>query len=171
MIAVRRERKLMQYDNITPFSYFFENTKLFLKFIGAHYRKDEKMLEKIYLDTLELYQQYMDLYMDDEKKKQKLKEIIYELLDLLEMREQNEELKVKNRLVFKGMKIREKIIGNRYIELWVKGKKMWLYIFENNKNKEVILPYMIDDPYLFNTEQAYYALKEKLFAINNIRTF
>lgn len=156
----------MQFESITPFAYFYENTKLFIKFIGAHYKKDEEMLEKIYFDTLDLYQIYMDEYLDEKQKSEKLKEIIYELLDLIDMREQNEELKVKGMHLFKGLKIKEKIMGSRYIELWVKGKRLWLYIFENSKNKETILPYEVEEPYLINTEQAFYALREKLLMID-----
>ncbi len=155
---------MMQYESISPFAYFYKNTKLFVKFVGAHYKKDEEMLEKIYLDTLNLYQLYMDEYLDDHQKTEKFKEIIYELLDLLEMREQNDELKIKGIHLFKGLKIKEKIMGTRYIELWVKGKRMWLYIFENSKNKEIVLPYEVEKPYLINTEQAFYALREKLFS-------
>ncbi len=153
----------MQEDGIKPFTYFYENSKLFFKFIKAHYKKDEKMLESIYMDTLELYQQYMDAYMNKKTRMEKIKEISYELLDILSMREQSEELKIKGTF-FKGLKIKEKIIGSQYIELWVKGKKMWLYIFENNKNKEIILPYHIEEPYLIDAEQAFFALKEKVFS-------
>lgn len=151
----------MQDDSITPISYFFQNTKLFLRFVKAHYKRDEKMLEGIYLDTLELYQKYIDTYMNKSTKIEKMKEIIYELLDIISMREQNEDLKIKDIHIFKGIKIKGKIIGASYTELWVKGNKLWLYVFENNINKEVILPYNIEEPYLFDTEQTYFALKEK----------
>ncbi len=154
----------MHEDGIKPFTYFYENSKLFLKFIKAHYKKDEKMLERIYMDTLELYQQYMDTYMSKKTRMEKIKEISYELLDILSMREQSDELKIKGSSFIKGLKIKEKIIGSQYIELWVKGKKMWLYIFENSKNKEIILPYYIESPYLIDSEQAFYALKEKVFS-------
>lgn len=154
----------MQYESITPFAYFYENTKLFIKFIGAHYKKDEEMLEKIYLDTLNLYQQYIEEYLDKNQRKEKYKEIIYELLELFEMREQNEVLRIKDVPLFKGIKIKEMIMGTRYIELWVKGKKIWLYIYENRNNKEHIVPYKIEKPYLINTEQAFHILKDKLLS-------
>jgi len=161
-ICSNGRRAKMQDESITPISYFYQNTKLFLKFIKAHYKKDERMLEEIYLDTLELYQKYIDTYMTKTGRIQKLKEIIYELLDILSMREQNEDLKIKDIHLFKGIKIKEKIIGACYIELWVKGNKLWLYVFENNKNKEVIIPYNIEEPYLFDTEQTFFALKDKV---------
>lgn len=148
----------MQYEGIKPFTYFFQNTKLFLKFIGAHYQKDEKKLEQIYMDTLELYEKYINTYMDKNTRLKKLEEIIDELLEILSMREQHEELRMKNNQLFRGLKIKEKIIGSRYIELWVKESKMWIYIYENNKNKEMITPYIKD---FFDLEQIYYALKNK----------
>ncbi len=158
----------MHDDGITPFTYFYENSKLFLKFIKAHYKKDGKMLEEIYLDTLALYEQYMDAYMNKTTRIKKIEEITHELLDILSLREQNDELTIKGMSLFKGLKIKEKIIGAKYIELWVRGKRMWLYIFENNKNKEVILPYFIEEPYLMDSEQVYHALKEKVFCKKQI---
>lgn len=148
----------MEYEGIKPFTYFFQNTKLFLKFIGAHYKKDEKKLEQIYMDTLELYEKYINTYMDRNTRLKKLEEIIQELLEILSMREQNEELQMKNDHLFRGLKIKEKIVGTRYIELWVKGSEMWIYVYENNKNQEMMVPYIKD---FFNLEQIYYALKKK----------
>lgn len=154
--------KIMHHDGITPLTYFYQNTKLFLRFIGAHYKKDEKKLEDIYMETLELYERYMDTYMDKKLKKNKMKEITYELLEILSMREQNDELRMKDLRLFRGLKIKEKILASQYIELWANGNKLWLYIYENNRNKELFIPYIIESPYLFDVEQTYYALKDKI---------
>lgn len=126
-------------------------------------KKDEKKLEKVYLDTLEIYQQYMEDNLNETQKKEKMKELIYELLEILQMREQNEQLKIRGKGLFKGIKVKEKIIDNRYIELWVRGNKIWLYVFDNSKSPEQVYPYTIEKPFLINNEQVYYALKEKVY--------
>lgn len=146
-----------------PFAYFLKNVKLFLAFIAAYLKRDEKKLEKIYLDTLDLYHQHMELNLNECRKKEIIKELIYELLEILEMRDQNEQLSICGKSLFKGIKIKEKIIDNRYIELWVRGNKIWLYVFENSKSPEQIYPYTIENPFLINNEQVYHALKEKVY--------
>lgn len=152
---------------LTPFKYFFENTKLFFRFIVAHYRKDGKELEKIYFNTLELYEKYVNTYYNDNEKINIYKEIIYELLELLDMQQQNEVIEFdKDIRKIKGLKLKEKIINNKYVELWGRGKNLWLYIFENNEKNEMFIPYDIEKPYLIDIEQVYNALKDKMYSIN-----
>ena len=49
------------------------------------------------------------------------------------------------------------------LTIWVKIKVKILNEAPDNKNKEVIMPYSIEDPYIFNTEQTYYAVKDKVY--------
>ena len=157
----------MSVEDITPFTYFFKNTKLFIKFIGANYRKDEDTIQNIYLDTLELYDKYMDEYLTEKEKLQKRKEIIGELIDLISMYNGDEELKINGIELFRGIKIKGKIINKKYVELWLKGRSLWVYVFENKLVKEGLLIWDIENPKVLDEEEVYYALREKIYELNN----
>ncbi|QEK10919.1 hypothetical protein FQB35_00210 [Crassaminicella thermophila] len=148
-----------QNYELTTRRYFFELGKLFLKSIVAYCLNRDDQLEKLYYRTMDIHIEYIEKYYDEEEKEERFKERIYELLDLIALREQNNILKIKDR-IYKGIKLRENIIDDMYIELWLINKDLYLYIFEKCKREE-ILPFYIEDPYLICLDQVYYALRNK----------
>lgn len=148
---------------LTTGRYLFELTKIFFQSVAAHYfHKDHMKLEQLYYHTMDLHERYIEQYCDEEEKEERYREKIYELLDLILLKEQNDTLKMKTSdATYKGIKIRENIINNMYVELWLVDKDLWLYIFESRGHKEEFIYFDIEDPYLLRMDQVYYGLKEK----------
>ncbi|MFA5527611.1 MAG: hypothetical protein WC996_03270 [Peptostreptococcales bacterium] len=157
----------MSIEDITPFTYFYKNTKLFIKFIGANYRKDEDTIQNIYLDTLKLYDQYMDEYFNELEKSHKRKEIILELIELISMYDEEEELTINGIELFRGIRIKGKVVRQQYVEIWLKNKNLWVYIFENKPIKEGLFIWDVNKPSVLKEEEIYYALIEKIHELNN----
>lgn len=167
MTLFNRKDDNMRMDDITPFTYFYKNTRLFIKFIGANYRKDEDTIQNIYLDTLELYDQYMDEYFNESEKARKRKEIITELVELISMYDEKEALSINGIELFKGIRIKGKLVNNKYVEIWLKNKNIWVYIFENKPIKEGLFIWDRNNPSVLKEEEVYYALIEKIQELNN----
>lgn len=167
MTLFNRKDDNMSMDDITPFTYFYKNTRLFIKFIGANYRKDEDTIQNIYLDTLELYDQYMDEYFNESEKARKRKEIITELVELISMYDEKEALSINGIELFKGIRIKGKLVNNKYVEIWLKNKNLWVYIFENKPIKEGLSIWDTNNPSVLKEEEVYYALIEKIQELNN----
>ncbi|MEW9121983.1 MAG: hypothetical protein AB2421_04660 [Thermotaleaceae bacterium] len=148
-------------STITTGSYFWALTKIFFKSLKAHYiSRDDDQLEALYYETLDLHEQYIDIYCDEQDKEEQLKEKIYELLDLILLKEQKDILRMKTSgRTFKGLKLRENIIHDIYVELWLLGKNLWLYTFGGKDKKENIIPFDIENPYLIRIDQVYVGLK------------
>lgn len=148
---------------LTTGRYLFELTKIFFQSVAAHYvHKDHMKLEELYYDTMDLHERYIDQYCDEEEREERYREKVYELLDLIHVKEQNETLKMKTTdITYTGLKIRENIINNMYVELWLVDKDLWLYIFEARGDMEDFVYFDIEDPYLLRIDQVYYGLKEK----------
>lgn len=153
-----------QNYELTIGRYFFELTKLFFQSIVAYYfKRDDTKLEALYYEAMDIHERYVEQYCDEEEKEERFKEKIYELLDLIALRDQKETIGMKyfTEKTYKGLKLRENIINDIYVELWLMGKELWLYIFERRNTKESLIPFDIEDPYLVRIDQVYYALKNK----------
>ncbi len=152
-----------QNYELTTARYFLELTKLFCQSAVAYYlKRDDAKLENLYYKTMDIHDQYIELYCDEEEKEDRFKEKIYELLDLILEREHEDTLILKSNLEkYRGIKLRENIINNIYVELWIIDKDLWLYIFEKQEVKEKVIPFEIEAPYLIRIDQVYYALKAK----------
>lgn len=138
--------------------------KLFFQSIGIHYfKKDQQRLKKLYYEIMDIQEKYIEEYCDEEDKIQRFKERIYQMLELVSIREQREFLKMQYNpgIEYRGLKLRENIINDMYIELWLIGRDLFLYIFERRGEREQIIPFDIEDPYLLRIDQVYYALKNK----------
>ncbi|QXM07073.1 hypothetical protein [Crassaminicella indica] len=145
---------------LTPCSYFFKLAKYFIKSLIAYCLKKDEELEKLYYRTMDIHIEYIEKYCNEIEKEERLKERIYELLALIALRAQTDTLRIKNK-TYKGLKLRENIMQNFYIELWIIGKKLYLYIYEKCGENEELVPFSIDIPYLLRLDQVYFALKNK----------
>ena len=151
-----------QNYNLTTARYFFELAKLFFQSAIAYYfNRDDTKLEKLYYKTMDIHDQYIEIYCDEEEKEDRFKEKTYELLDLVALRDQEDILRLSYSEKYRGLKLRENIINNVYVELWLIRKKLWVYIFENKDVQEKLVPFLVEEPYLFRIDQVYYSLKEK----------
>ena len=152
-----------QNYELTTVRYFFELAKLFFQSAIAYYfNRDDSKLEKLYYETMDIHDQYIEIYCDDEEKEERYREKTYELLELISLREHVDFLSLKSTSQkHRGIKLRENIINNIYVELWLMGKELWLYIFEKQEIQEQLIPFLIEEPYLMRIDQVYYALKEK----------
>lgn len=152
-----------QNYGLTTVRYFLELTKLFFQSAIAYYfKRDDRKLENLYYKTMDIHDQYIELYCDEDEKRRRFKEKINELLELISLKEQEEYLIINSTHErHKGIKLRENIINNVYLELWLMGKSLWLYIFEKRDIKEKLMAFDIDEPYLVSIDQVYYALKNK----------
>ncbi|MFZ5965555.1 MAG: hypothetical protein ACOYVK_00045 [Bacillota bacterium] len=147
---------------LTTGRYFLELMKLlFQSFVAYYLKRDDSKLEKIYYDTMDIQEQYVEIYYDDEEKEEKFREQIEDLLDLISQKEANDILRMKySRERYRGLKLRENIIHNMVVELWLIDQKLWLYILEGNGLRESLQYYDLDNPYLFRIDQVYYGLKK-----------
>ena len=152
-----------QNYELTTARYFFELTKLFLQSIIVYYfKRDDAKLENLYYKTMDIHDQYIELYCDEEEKIERFMEKSYELLELISLKEQKDILTLKDSSKkYIGIKLRENIINNVYVEVWIIDEELWLYIFEKKAIMEKLIPFLIEDPYLISIDQIYYALKEK----------
>lgn len=146
---------------LTTGSYFWMLTKIFFKSLAAYYfQKDDNRLEALYYETLDLHEQYIDIYCDEEDKEERLKEKVYEMLELILMKEQKDILQMKgSEKTFRGLKLKENIIHDIYAELWLLGQNLWLYTFGGRDQQENMIPFDIENPYLLRIDQVYYGLK------------
>ncbi|QZY55000.1 hypothetical protein [Crassaminicella profunda] len=145
---------------LTPCRYFFKLTKYFIKSFVAYCLKKDEELEKLYYHTMDIHIEYIEKYYDEEEKEESFKERIYELLELIVLREQTDSLKIKGK-TYRGLKLRENIIHNMYVELWLIEKNLHLLIYEKAGNHQELLPFNIEFPYLLRLDQVYYSLKNK----------
>ena len=152
-----------QNYELTTGRYFLELTKIFFQSMMAHYlKRDDAKLERLYYKTMDIHERYIEQNCDDEEKEERYREKVYELLELIILREQKDILKMKQgKEQYQGMKLRENIMEDMYLELWLIEEGLWLYIFEGRGAREELIPYEIEDPYLFRIDQVYLALKEK----------
>jgi hypothetical protein len=155
-----REGKNMEHAELTPCRYFFKLTKYFLKSLVAYCLKRDEELEKIYYHTMDIHTEYIEKYYNGKEKEESFKERIYELLDLIVLREQTDILEIKGD-TYRGLKLRENIIHNMYVELWLIKKSLCLYIYEKAGKHQRLIPFRIDFPYLLRLDQVYYSLRNK----------
>lgn len=156
---------IMEQDyELTTTRYFLELTKLFFQSaIAYYYERDDSKLEKLYYKTMDVHDQYIEIYCDEEEKQEKYKDRIYELIELISLREQEDVLRLHTSppRKYKGIKLKENIINNMYVELWLIEGNLQLYIFERKNIPEQLILFKIEDPYLLSIDQVYYALKNK----------
>lgn len=153
-----------QNYELTTARYLFELTKLFFESVVAYYfKRDDEKLEKLYYEVMDIQEKYIEKYCDEEDKQERFKEKIYELLDIVVLKEQNEILRIHNGKgkMYRGIKLRENIINDIYTELWLIGKELFLYIFSGSGVKEEMIYFDIEEPYLLSMDQVYYALKKQ----------
>lgn len=148
---------------LTTGRYLLALTKIFFQSVIAHYfHRDHMKLEQLYYHTMDLHERYIEQYCDDEEKEERYRDKVYELLDLIRLKEQEEILRMRtSQETYKGLKLKENIIGDIYVELWLMGDALRLYIFEAGGSREELVFFHVEDPYLLRMDQVYYALKSK----------
>ncbi|PAB57116.1 hypothetical protein [Anaeromicrobium sediminis] len=148
----------------SPISYLLKTTMLFIKSLLIYiFKKDDEKLEKIYYEMMDLEIDYIENFSDEEEKNQVYKQKIIELVELVSIVEPKDILKMESleEKMYKGLKLRENIINNIYLETWLINNRLWLYILESKGHRERLIPIDVDNLYLIRLDQLYYALKQK----------
>ena len=148
----------------SPISYLLKTTMLFAKSLLIYvFKKDDEKLEKIYYEMMDLEIDYIENFSDEEEKNQVYKQKILELVELVSIVEPKDILKLESleEKMYKGLKLRENIINNLYLETWLINNRLWLYILESKGSRERLIPIDVDNLYLIRLDQLYYALKQK----------
>ncbi|WP_053955399.1 hypothetical protein [Inediibacterium massiliense] len=145
---------------ITTGTYCVKIIKYLFQGLFAYLQRNDQKLERIYYEMMDLHMDYIEKYYEDEEKEEKLKESIEEIISIVSIVDGKDLLKVGDE-EYIGLKLRENIIHDLYIELWLIEKELYLYIFKGKERKEEIIPFCINDPYLIRLDQVYEALREK----------
>ncbi|MCT4592661.1 MAG: hypothetical protein N4A57_00080 [Anaeromicrobium sp.] len=151
----------------SPISYLLKTTILFIKSLLIYiFKKDNEKLEEIYYEMMDLEIDYIENFSDEEEKNQVYKQKIIELVELISIIEPKDILKIESleEKMYKGLKLRENIINNLYLETWLINNRLWLYILESKNSGDRLVPIDVDNLYLIRVDQLYYALKEKRVA-------